>query len=166
MPVGLRGLVSAWIAGVPFLFLGCDQGDPAAPPQPVGALYECRGEPGYSGSWDEILKGLDSSGVVYCAPPPTGSPVSADTGDSVRVHAVLLDGGCRYLETFEDTLTSEEAYHATFSIRNGRMADGSILTTGEYFLNTVREWPDGRKDTSWYKFGMVRTECGTGPKTP
>lgn len=166
MPLISRGLVSAWIAGVPFLFLGCDRGDPAAPPQPVGALYECRGEPGYSGSWDEILKGLDSSGTVYCAPPPTICSVSVDTGDWVRVHAVLLDGRCRFLEAFEDTLALEEASHATISVWNGKMADGSILHTGEYFLNAVREWPDGRKDTSWSKFGMIRTECGSGSGIP
>jgi hypothetical protein len=174
MPHRPRAWPAVLMAAAPFLFQACEPAEPAAPPKPASALYECRGIAPYAAPWKEILKGLDSSGVVYCAPPPAGPPSvqalalakEADTAgpsDSVRAHVVVLDGQCRFLEAYEDTLALKSDYRSPYlySMEWPRtLADGSPAPTGEYFLNAVQQWPDGRIDTTWAKIGIVRTQCG------
>ena len=159
------GVLSA--ALLPILLTACGSDSPAAPPQPVSALYQCRGEPGYSGTWEDVLKSANHDSVLYCAPPPADqegqahlrNEVSTDTLDTLRMHTLVLDGQCRFLEEFDDSMALRKGAPLPSWRWSGRLADGSTAPSGEYFLNTVWKRPDGGEDTTWAKIGMLR-RCG------
>jgi flagellar hook assembly protein FlgD len=90
----------------------------------------------------------------------------ADPLDTVKLHIVLLDGQCRFLETQENILVWPKGAETPFWFWDGKMADGSAAPTGEYYINLVREWRDGSKDTSWSKSGYIRTQCGGPLRVP
>lgn len=151
---------------LPLLFSACDPRETAAPPPPASPLYECAGQPPYASKWEDIVAGLDSDGVAYCAPPPPAGALpragdAANEGlDTVRVRQIILDAQCRFLASSDTLLVrAADGPRLGASAWDFRLADGSPAPTGEYFINTVWEGPDGRRDTTFEKTGYIRLEC-------
>ncbi|MBW8888388.1 MAG: hypothetical protein JF616_11590 [Fibrobacteres bacterium] len=153
---------------LPALFIACDRAAPVAPTQPVSALYECRGEPGYSHiDWDSLRRELKAH-PVDCAAPGGDSGLilqpapATQQADSIRifVHTVVMDANCHYLTQEEDTTTVAAGTPLRPTLWNARYLDGSQMETGEYYVNTEVRWPEGRKDTTYQKIGFIRTGCG------
>jgi hypothetical protein len=177
--------VLSWTAlmafALPALFLAaCDPsatGSPAVPASLASPLYECKGTPGYAGTWEDILRGLRNAGDLDSldrtpCPKTSGTlpgvslMVLGDTAASVepestRVRIVVLDAQCRVKREYADTAVFPPGRGSTLGyIRwDGRFADGSKAPTGEYYINTVFEWKTGEPDTAWSKVGMLQFDC-------
>lgn len=139
---------------------GIDPGSGGSRPA-ASALLECRGKPGYSeDSWKEAVRqfqadprecGADSGGV-------TGVVEAREGAETVVIRTVVLDSGCGLLSESRDTVAAppKAGLRTLFS---GRLPDGSLAPTGEYFINTETAWPDGRRDTTWQKVGLLQWRC-------
>ena len=164
---------------LPLAFVGCDPADPGPPEKPRSAFYECKGEPGYAGNWEDMLRGMRDAGFLDgqdrmpCSHTPADTssiglgrsfPDRAGTSaepESLRVRTLVLDARCRPLSEFSDTLPLPSGSDSPSAVLrwDGRLSDGSRVPTGEYFLNSEWVRSDGRKDTTWAKIGLIRTSC-------
>jgi hypothetical protein len=163
-------------AALAILFQACEPSS-SEPPRPASALYECRGEPGYAGTWEEVIGPLRASGALdsqdrlpcgdTAAPVPDVTLMirgnaEAGAAEKARLRVVVLDAQCGLKNEYTDTVTfgAGRGPAAGFFHWNTRFADGTRAPSGEYFINTVAEWENGSRDTSWSKIGMLATACG------
>lgn len=154
---------------LPLLFAACERSAPEGPTQPVSALYECRGVPGYSPiDWNALKQDIKehphcSGGGSDIQPPESGAPepqpavIPATQSIEAIVRNIVLDTNCRFLAEMDDTVRAPEGLRWT--LWDFRMPDGRLAETGEYYLNTEVRWPDGRKDTTYQKLGFLNFGC-------
>jgi hypothetical protein len=176
-PIRISDLASGFFFTLLPFFLGaCDPSASETPPVPVSALYECKGEAGYAGTWEDVIGplrrdgNLDSLDRVPCQK-PTGAPpgiswmVVGDSAsvepESTRVRVVVLDAQCRVKKEYADTVSfpAGKGPKLGYIQWDGRFADGSKAPSGEYFVNTVFAWKSGGQDTAWSKVGMLQSAC-------
>lgn len=174
-PMGWPALL---ITCAPFLFQACDPASSGGHvPAPASALYECKGEPGYAGTWEEVIGPLRAAGELDSLDrtPCVGPTATADdlfvmtvgnrspeAQEKARLRVVVLDAQCRVKNEYADSVsfTAGQDPNTGFIRWDTRFADGTRAPSGEYFINAVIEWENGSRDTSWSKIGMLRSACG------
>jgi hypothetical protein len=153
---------------LPVLITACDSSASSEPTQPVSALYECRGVPGYSHfDWDSLKLELKAH-PIECPSRGTDSGVSRQSASQTQpaqsvelaVHNIILDGDCRFLARTDETASLPMDHFNPYRFWNLRMPDGTIAETGEYYVNSEVRWPDGHKDTTYLNIGWIKTGCG------
>lgn len=173
---GFRASRSARIAGLAaaiLLLAACQPGQDPGSGQPSGPMYSCIGKAGYAQSWDEILAEIERNPPDCETRKPADearAPLGGTAGlpshprplvDTVPIHVYMMDGQCRFLGDFRDSvaLPRNGSQPHAFPLRMMEDPAGSPLPTGEYYVNVEYEYPDGSKDTSYQKYGIIRDPC-------
>ncbi len=136
--------------------------------QPAGPMYSCIGEAGYSQSWDEIMAEFErhppdcGSREPALESPAVTAMLKHEPGplrDSVRIHTYVMDGQCRFLWDAQYVAPLLEGGSSPIPVLPYMDPAGNSLPSGEYYVNTELAYPDGEKDTTYHKYGILRNPC-------
>lgn len=163
---------AAWFPAIAcLLFAGCLPAPETGRDQPADPMHRCIGEPGYSASWEDILKDIekdppncDSLRRDAETRPPEGGYVPThvegpSVPDSARIHTYVFDSQCVSINEFRDTVALYNGKVGVMGAWDFRDAEGRGVPTGEYYVNTAVEYADGSKDTSYEKLGIIADRC-------
>jgi hypothetical protein len=151
-------------------FTGCLSGTGSSTEHQATGLYRCIGESNYPpGELEEIMRDLraqkpacpDHGSVVkgpeLTAPAPMDA---AETADSIRIHAVVLDERCNLVIEKEKMVPDRNRQVNSMDAWDMSRSDGTPAATGIYFINVASERADGSRDTGYVKVGMYQDPCG------